>query len=75
MHRLVDGRTVVCDLTGEKTHGREVGVCRVGGQDVGAEVIKAGLARDCPRFSGGRYGSLDQPAAAALPFPGYCVPR
>ena len=38
-------------------------------------LITAGLARDCQRFSGGRYASVEQPMAKTLPFPGYCVPR
>ncbi len=71
----MDGETVVCELTGERTHGREVGVCRVDGRDVGAAVIGAGLARDCPRFSGGRYADLETPEAARkLPLPHYCRP-
>ena len=38
-------------------------------------LIKAGLARDCPRFSKGRYAAVAPAAAASLPFPGYCRPR
>ena len=75
MHGLVDGETVICTLTGERTHGREVGVCYREDRDIGAAVIAAGLARDCPRYSGGRYAGLEPPAARALPFPDYCVPR
>lgn len=75
MRELVGGEMVACDLTGERTWGREVGVCRAGGRDVGAAIIQAGLARDCPRYSGGRYADLEPPAAKRLPFPGYCEPR
>jgi endonuclease YncB( thermonuclease family) len=75
MTKLVEGRTLVCALTGERTRGRPVAVCRVDGQDVGAAVIAAGLARDCPRYSKGRYARLEQPAARKLPFPTYCQPR
>lgn len=74
MRRLVDGQTVVCQLTRERSWGRRVGVCRRAGRDVGAAVIEAGLARDCPRYSGGRYAAIEQPKAAGLPFPGYCRP-
>ena len=38
-------------------------------------LIKAGLARGCPRFSGRRYVSLEQPAAETMPFPIDCHPR
>jgi micrococcal nuclease len=72
---LTEAQVVVCDLTQERTHGRRVGWCYRDGRDVAAELIGAGLARDCPRYSGGRYASAEQPAARDLPFPRYCVPR
>jgi endonuclease YncB( thermonuclease family) len=75
MRRLVEGQIVVCELTGERTHGREVGVCSREGQDIGAAVIEAGLARDCPRFSNGQYAELERQAAKSLPLPGYCEAR
>ncbi|MFO1038436.1 MAG: hypothetical protein U1E45_16485 [Geminicoccaceae bacterium] len=46
---IAEGRRAVCDVTQERTHGRRLGVCRVGGKDVATEVIAAGSARDCPR--------------------------
>jgi endonuclease YncB( thermonuclease family) len=75
MRRLVEGRVVTCELTGERTHRREVGVCYRDGQDIGAAVIEAGLARDCPRFSRGRYAELERPMAKGLPLPSYCERR
>lgn len=75
MRTIAEGRIAVCELTGEKTHRREVGVCRVGGRDVAEEEIAAVLARDCHRFSHGRYATVEQPEATQLPFPSYCVPR
>jgi micrococcal nuclease len=75
MAKLVDGQTVVCDLTQERTHGRRVGWCYRDSEDIGEALIRAGLARDCPRYSGGRYAADDQPRAAALPFPGHCRAR
>src|SRR4051794_26106306 len=53
MVKLVDGQTVVCDLTQERTWGRRVGWCYRNGRDVAEALIGAGLARDCPRYSGG----------------------
>ena len=47
----------------------------VDGRDIGAALIEAGLARDCPRFSRGRYAELEPEAARRLPLPGYCTPR
>jgi endonuclease YncB( thermonuclease family) len=75
MRQLVDGRLLVCELTDERTRGRPVAVCYRDGRDVAAEVIAAGLARDCPRFSGGRYANLERPEAKRLPLPGYCRQR
>lgn len=78
VQRLAQGREVRCELDGTRSKSRVVGTCFVGeagGEDIGAAVIAAGLARDCPRFSGGRYRALEPPAAATLPFPSYCRPR
>lgn len=75
MASLIEDQVVVCDLTQERTWGRRVGWCYRDGQDVAEALIRAGLARDCARYSGGKYAADDQPAAKALPFPGYCVPR
>jgi micrococcal nuclease len=55
--------------------GRRVGRCYVDGQDVAEALIRAGLARDCPRFSGGRYAAVEPAAARELRFPSYCSPR
>jgi endonuclease YncB( thermonuclease family) len=55
MTDLVLSKHVCCELNGEKTHDRFVGICYLNEQDIGATVIRAGLALDCPRFSGGRY--------------------
>lgn len=71
----VEGQVVVCDLTQERTHGRRVGWCYRDGGYIAGQLIAAGLARDCPRFSGWRYAGVEQPAARALPPPGYCVLR
>jgi endonuclease YncB( thermonuclease family) len=75
LHELAHDRTVVCELTGERTHGRRVGYCAIAGKDLGESVVRAGLARDCPRFSGGRYARNESPAAKQLPLPSYCRPR
>jgi len=72
---VCDGQPVKCELDGSKTRGREVGICYVNDADIGAAVISAGLARDCTRFSGGRYAGLEKPEAKHLAFPGYCSPR
>ena len=55
-------------------------VCRVAdGRDVPAMIVEAGLERDCPHYSGGRYADDEDRAAwrdAAIRgmyrLPGYC---
>ena len=69
------GRQVVCTLNGDKTHDRVVGTCANGEGDLSAQLIAAGLGRDCPRWSGGRYAHLERPAAASMRLPRYCIPR
>ncbi len=63
MVNFLRGKEVTCDLNGERTHDRLVGVCFAEGADVGAAVIAAGYALDCARYSGGRYSDLETPAA------------
>lgn len=70
MQSIISGRAVTCDLTGERTYDRVVGVCYVDGVDIGAMIISLGLARDCPRYSGGRYAAVE--ANTDLPVPRYC---
>ena len=75
MVELVEGETVVCDLTQERTHARRVGWCYVDGQDVAEALVRAGLARDCPRYSGGQYAAAEPAEARELSFPSYCNTR
>ena len=73
MTNLVIGKSVRCELNGEKTHDRWVGVCYHEGKDIGAAIIDAGLALDCPRYSNGRYEEYEvQGAAAKIKLPKYC---
>ena len=78
---LVDGREVTCHLD-DTTAGRSpVGICFLDGEDIGALQVRAGHARDCPAFSGGRYVAVEAEARAAgrdlsriYPLPDYCEP-
>lgn len=79
MHRLVDGQQLVCHPDGTKARGRPVATCTVNGKDVGELQVEQGFARDCPRYSGGRYAAAEQRAKAAghdlsaiYTLPGYC---
>lgn len=73
MVNYLRGKSISCDLNGERTHDRWVGVCYANGQDIGAAVIAAGHALDCARYSGGKYKRLETPAAKSrLKRAGYC---
>ncbi len=84
LSRLADGREVSCRLdgttTGRRSGNRPVGLCEVDGADLGEAMVRAGLARDCPRYSGGRYAGAERAARAAgrdlaaiYPLPPYCA--
>ena len=65
MTDLIMSMRVRCELNGEKTHDRFVGICYLNEQDIGAKVIGAGLASDCSRFSGGLYAKYELKGAEA----------
>lgn len=75
LQTLVLHKQVVCSLNGERTHDRKVGVCSLNGKDLGAEVIRAGHAADCPRYSNGRYKRFETEKARRWPLPNYCKIR
>jgi len=70
MANLVLGEELECELTGEQSYDRLIGVCFLNGRDIAAELIAAGLGRDCPRYSGGRYAAIDRRPDMLLP--DYC---
>lgn len=60
MRRIIGDAIVRCELNGERSYERVVGVCYLpDGTDIGAEIIRRGLALDCARWSFGRYRSLE----------------
>lgn len=64
LQRIVGNASLRCVLTGIQSYDREVGVCfGADGRDIGAAIIGAGFALDCPRYSGGRYAALETQAA------------
>ena len=70
---LVFAKPIRCDLNGEKSYDRFVAICFFRGKDIGASLISAGLALDCPRFSNGLYESLEQGTARnEISRPKYC---
>ena len=82
MLELVQGRMLRCELDGERPQDRCVGVCYLEDEDIGEVMVHLGVARDCPRFSQGRYAKAERQAAAkgaamgrVYTLPGYCRPR
>lgn len=84
LRALVEGKAVVCRPDGTKTRGRPVATCyRIDGTvELGMHQVETGHARDCPRFSKGRYAEAEAKARVAgrdlssiYPLPGYCSTR
>jgi micrococcal nuclease len=74
MLELVQGRTLRCELDGERTGDRCVGICYFEGKDISEVMAHCGVARDCPRFSQGRYAKAERQAAAAGATIGRAIP-
>jgi len=67
MVQLVERQQASCELDGTTSYDRVVGICYVGGRDVAELLVTRGVARDCPRFSNGRYREHETPEARSLP--------
>jgi endonuclease YncB( thermonuclease family) len=76
MIRIVGGRGLTCELTGEKTWNREVGFCfTADGTDINKEIIAQGAALSYPRYSN-RYIAFEQASAVAVQARAhYCLGR
>ena len=62
--QLCRGQTVRAEITDVDDYGRTVAKCYLpDGRDLSAEMVKLGLAIDWPKFSGGKYQSLETPDA------------
>ncbi len=73
MQKLVLRKSVRCSLTGDKTYDRWVATCFArSGDDLAVLAISAGQARDCPRYSGGKYTKFETDESRALPSHSYC---
>ena len=75
MQKILENKTIKCSLSGRKSYERYIGVCWIGAVDIGALIILQGFARDCFRYSGGRYRALEPRVARYLPLPQYCLAR
>jgi micrococcal nuclease len=60
MVRLCKGQTITARIRPEMSYERVVAECFLpDGRDLAAELVKAGLALDWPKFSGGKYRHLE----------------
>lgn len=60
MVRICKGQDITVELTGDTSYDRLVGTCYLpDGTDIGAEIIKAGLALDGGFYSEGKYRHLE----------------
>ena len=73
MRELVLGKVVTCELDGEATYDRCAAICYLESSDISEEMVRMGLARDCPRYSGGRYRAAEQQAADGAPRSGRAI--
>jgi micrococcal nuclease len=65
LQKLVGGKNIACTPDGTRARGRPVVTCMIGGVDVGQLQVEQGFARDCPRYSKGRYAAAEQRARAS----------
>ncbi len=62
MVNLCKGQIIRVELTGDTSYDRLVGICYLpDGRDIGAEIVRAGLALDGGHFSKGKYEHLECP--------------
>lgn len=61
---LCKGHEVRAEVTEQDDYGRTVAKCSLAdGRDLSAEMVRAGLAIDWAKFSGGQYRGLETPDA------------
>lgn len=65
LRALMEGKAVRCELDGTHARKRPVAVCFVGEIELGKQQVLAGHARDCKRFSKGRYLDAELVARAS----------
>ena len=51
MRRLVERQKVECESRGTERYGRTLALCKVGGRDIGAEMVAEGMAWAFVRYS------------------------
>ena len=68
--------SVTCELTGDKTYDRFVGICYINVQDSSVNlqklIVDIHCARDCEYYSDGKYEMYETYKSKKLPLPNYC---
>ncbi len=62
--QLIEGEDLKCEGKSFDQYGRNVGTCSIGSRDIGELMVKAGWARDWPKYSNGAYTSAEKEARA-----------
>lgn len=62
---MIGSRTVSCRILETDRYDRKVGRCRVGGAGLEAAMVRAGWARDWPRYSDGEFAGHERAARQA----------
>lgn len=55
MQVLVNGSTIICKLTGERSYERYIGRCYRNSDDLAVAMVSQGKALDCAHYSHGEY--------------------
>ncbi|MDE1149995.1 MAG: hypothetical protein PW843_25870 [Azospirillaceae bacterium] len=58
--KLIYDTKIECAPTGQVINGVAVARCKVDGNDLSAQMVAGGYARDCPRQSAGTYAELER---------------
>jgi len=73
MSRLLNGKQVTCKPDRTVSFDRKVATCFLDGEDIAIPLLREGLARDCPKFSKGRYSTIEKAdASKRIKLPDYC---
>lgn len=75
LQQLIQGRAVVCRAKDRDRYGRTVAICRAGGEDLGAIMVREGMAWAFVRYSADYAGQEARAKAATLGVHGHdCAP-
>lgn len=75
LQQLIQGRTVACEEKDRDRYGRVVAVCRAGGEDLGAILVREGMAWAFVRYSSDYAAQEAQAKSAGIGVHAHgCVP-